>query len=97
MNQLVGYVYTYKLFGGYIPVFKIEVHCTGLPVQSYFSQLITKIWAFLIYMFLKFLPTVETFVKWDTHSTLNLQTSLNLPRLICLEDTNDHVESSLSN
>lgn len=43
LNQLVGYVYTYKLFGGYIPVFKIEVHCTGLPVQSYFSQLITKI------------------------------------------------------
>lgn len=43
---VVGYVYTYKLFGGYIPVFKIEEHCTGLPVQSYFSQLISKIWVF---------------------------------------------------
>lgn len=39
-------MYTYKLFGGYIPVFKIEEHCTGLPVLSYFSQLISKIWAF---------------------------------------------------
>lgn len=57
---------TYELLGGFMHIYqclKYKYKCSGIIL---FKPINIKDLSTLIWMFLKFLPTIETFVKWDT-------------------------------